>query len=115
MSFVKEEFWNAVAFRENTFKGTDSQDVGELAVISNMVTEQTVTMNEDKSPGVENILTKYLFLTALQLGMALMIIMFNWSLKRSIVPGQWKEATIIYLFNKDSGNKNTNYKPASNM
>ena len=35
------------------------------------------------------------------------------SLQEGIVPLEWKEANIIYLFKKGSRNKSVNYRPAS--
>ena len=39
--------------------------------------------------------------------------MFNWSLKRTIVPGEWKEANIIPLFKEGCRNKSENYRPVN--
>ena len=38
---------------------------------------------------------------------------FNLSLKKGVVPFQWKEANIIPLFKKGSRNKSENYRPVS--
>ena len=38
---------------------------------------------------------------------------FNLSLQEGIVPLEWKEANIIPLFKKGSGNKSVNYRPVS--
>ena len=73
-----------------------------------METEQTSTMNEDKSPGIYGIPTNICIETTKQLVIPLMI-MFKFSLKRSTVPDEWKEAEII--FKRGSRNKPQNYRP----
>ena len=40
-------------------------------------------------------------------------IVFNLSLKEGVVPFEWKEANIISLFKKGSGNKSENYRSVS--
>ena len=40
-------------------------------------------------------------------------LMFNWSLKRSVVPGQWKETNITPLFKKDFRSKSDDYRSIS--
>ena len=45
---------------------------------------------------------------------ALLIVrVFNLSLKKGVVPFEWKEANIIPLFKKGSRNKSENYRPVS--
>ena len=50
------------------------------------------------------------FETVQQLSVPL-IIMFKVLLKRGIVPGEWREASIIPLFKEDSRNISDNYRP----
>ena len=39
--------------------------------------------------------------------------LFNFSLRRGIIPGEWKEASIIPLFKEGSKNKSENYLPVN--
>ena len=67
---------------------------------------------KEKSPGVDGISPKILKETVEQISTPLAHV-FNMSLQEGIVPLEWKEANIIYLFKKGSRNKSVNYRPVS--
>ena len=77
-----------------------------------MVAMKIRDMKDNKSPGVDGILSKLLLEIVEQISIPLATV-FNLSLEEGIVPLEWKEANIIPLFKKGSRNKSENYRPVS--
>ena len=90
-AFPKENT-NIVPLTENGFSGKDSEYLSKVIVAPSMVIGQIGTMKEILFPGVGGIPITCLNETAQKLSIPL-IIMFNLSLTRGMVPGEWKELT----------------------
>ena len=81
-----------------------------LSRTSEMVAKKIKTMKDNKSSGVDGIPPKLLMETVEQISIPLARV-FNLSLKKGVIPFEWKEANIIPLFKKGLRNKSENYRP----
>ena len=70
------------------------------------------TLNENKSPGLDGVHSKFLKETSQYIVTPLQII-FNQSLHQCKVPDKWREAKISALFKKGDRSTAENYRPVS--
>ena len=71
--------------------------LGQLIVYPEMVVKKIKAMKDNKSSGVDGIPPKLLMETVEQICIPFARV-FNLSLKKGVVPVEWKEANIIQLF-----------------
>ena len=69
-------------------------------------------MKDNKSPGVDGIPPNLLLKSVEQISIQLATV-FSLSLRKGVIPLEWKEANIILFFKKGSTHKSENYRPVS--
>ena len=109
--FTKEDI-SSLPVADAKFQESKSDYLDSLVVTPELVAKKIKTMKDNKSPGVDGIPPKLLMETVEQISIQLARV-FNLSLKKGVVPFEWKEANIIPLFKKGSINKSENYRPVS--
>ena len=109
--FTKEDI-SSLPVADAKFQLAKSDYLGPLVVTPELVAKKIKAMKDNKSPGVDGIPPKLLMETVEQISIPLARV-FNLSLKKGVVPFEWKEANIIPLFKKGSRNKSDNYRPMS--
>ena len=109
--FTKEDI-GSLPLPARKFEGDASQNLGQLFVTPEMISNKIQMMKTNKSPGVDGITPKLLKEIVNEISTPLAFF-FNISLKEGIVPAEWKEANVTPLFKKGSRSKTENYRPVS--
>lgn len=90
----------------------ENSSLNDIQVTKEEVYKLLAAVDTSKSPGADGVPSKVLKLAALELAPSLTFI-FNWSLSSSVLPEEWKEATITPLHKKASRTNPSNYRPIS--
>ena len=109
-SVFTAEYINSVPVTK--FEGDQSDHLGQLFVTPEMIAKKIKKMKDNKSHGVDRIPLKLLKEIVEQISTPLTKV-FNLSVKKGIVPSEWKEANITPLFKKGSKNKSEHFRPIS--
>ena len=96
--FTREDI-SSLPVPDAKFQEAKSDYLGQLIVTPEMVAKKIKTMKDNKSPGVGEIPPKLLMETVEQISIPLAR-EFNLSLKKGVIPVEWKEANIIPLFKR---------------
>jgi len=94
------------------FTGTQKDELDTLTIDEDLVIKTLKKLREDKSPGVDELSPRFLFMVQDAVVHPLQLI-FNETLRTGVVPEDWKRANVTPIYKHGNRKKPSNYRPIS--